>query len=101
MRYADGQAKKPIPFELDSKGNAIKADKSTASETEIEELEDKIDEFYMKDSLVKQQLFSTISDQLLFYVNLSQKWGLRSMTKIFMPSFLDHSPNPTDHYSHQ
>ncbi|KAJ8580437.1 hypothetical protein M405DRAFT_711323, partial [Rhizopogon salebrosus TDB-379] len=68
MRYADSRAKKPKPFELDSKGNPIKADKSAATEDEVEELENKIDEFFMKDSLVKQQLFSTISDRLLLRV---------------------------------
>lgn len=68
MRYADGRAKRPKPFDLDSKGKPIKADKSLASDAEIEELEDKIDEFFMKDSLIKQQLFSTISDRLLLQV---------------------------------
>ena len=52
MRYTDGRAKKPKPFELDSKGNPIKADKSAATEDEVEELENKIDEFFMKDSLI-------------------------------------------------
>ncbi|KAJ8581324.1 hypothetical protein M405DRAFT_751978, partial [Rhizopogon salebrosus TDB-379] len=79
MRYTDGRAKKPKPFELDSSGKPIKADKSAATDDEVEELENKIDEFFMKDSLVKQQLFSTISDRLLLRVqkleNAAKIWA--------------------------
>ena len=46
--------------------------------TEIEELDKKIDEFFMKDSLVKQHIFSTITDRLLLRVqkldNASKIW---------------------------
>jgi hypothetical protein len=79
MRYTDGRAKKPKPFELDLSGKLIKADKSVATDDEVEELENKIDEFFMKDSLIKQQLFSTISDRLLLRVqkleNAAKIWA--------------------------
>jgi hypothetical protein len=38
---------------------------TAATDTEIEAHEDKIDEYHHKDSLVKQQLFSTITDRVL------------------------------------
>ena len=68
MWYLDGRITKPVPYTTDSSGKTVKADGSTATETEIEELEKKIDEYYQKDSLVKQHIFSTISDRLLLRV---------------------------------
>jgi hypothetical protein len=47
-----------------------------ATEAEIEAHEDKIDEYHQKDSLVKQQLFSTITDRILLRV---QKSGASSV----------------------
>lgn len=65
----DGRAVKPIPFEIDESTQVVmKPDGSTASQTEIDELDKKIDEFHQKDSLVKQQIFSTITDRLLLRV---------------------------------
>ncbi|KAG2345671.1 hypothetical protein BDR05DRAFT_864888, partial [Suillus weaverae] len=62
MRYTDGRAIRPVPFQ------AKKPDGSKPMETEIEALDKTIDKFYQKDSLVKQQVFSTISDRLLLRV---------------------------------
>jgi hypothetical protein len=62
MWYLDGCIMKPVPYKTDSSGKTVKPDGSTAMETKIEELEKKIDEYYQKDSLVKQHIFSTISD---------------------------------------
>jgi gag-polypeptide of LTR copia-type len=73
MRYLDGRTKEPVPFEIDSQGQALKPNKSVATQTEIEEQEKKEDEFQQKDSLVKQHIFSTVSDQLLLHIqNLGQ-----------------------------
>ncbi|KIJ07081.1 hypothetical protein PAXINDRAFT_140222, partial [Paxillus involutus ATCC 200175] len=53
MRYADGRAKKPVPFAVDpTTGQATKADGTAPTQTEIDEQDEKIDEFYQKDSLV-------------------------------------------------
>jgi hypothetical protein len=41
---------------------------TAVTDTEIEAYEDKIDESHHKDSLVKQQLFSMITDQVLLQV---------------------------------
>jgi len=78
MWYLDGCIMKPVPYKTDSSGKTVKPDGSTAMETKIEELEKKIDEYYQKDSLVKQHIFSTISDWLLLQVqnldNASKIW---------------------------
>jgi hypothetical protein len=56
-------------FKVDSKTNKLAKDDGTEpTPTEIEDLNKKIDEFHQKNSLVKQQVFSTISDQLLLCV---------------------------------
>jgi hypothetical protein len=69
MRYVDGRAVKPVPFDIDPKTRlAKKPDGSAPTQTEIDEHDKKIDEYYQKDSLVKQQLFSTITDRLLLCV---------------------------------
>jgi len=69
MRYADGRAVRPVPFVIDeTTKQAKKLDGSKPTETEIEALNKTIDEFYQKDSLVRQQVFSTISDRLLLCV---------------------------------
>ena len=68
MRYLDGRAKEPTPYKTGPKGEILKPDDSVASEKEIEELEEKIDEFFQKDSLTKQHIFSMISDRLLLQV---------------------------------
>lgn len=51
----------------------------SSNETEVEELEEKIDEYLQKDSLAKQHLFNTISDQLLLCIqhlgNTSKIWS--------------------------
>jgi hypothetical protein len=48
-------------------------------EAEVEALDKKLDEFYQKDSLVKQQVFSTITDRLLLRIQklevASQIWN--------------------------
>lgn len=69
MRYTDGRAVKPIPFAIDEKTKAVtKPDGSTPSQTEIDELDKKLDEFYQKDSLVRQQIFNTITDRMLLRI---------------------------------
>ncbi|KAJ8582899.1 hypothetical protein M405DRAFT_776031, partial [Rhizopogon salebrosus TDB-379] len=68
MHYTDGCAVKPIPFMVDSAGNAMKKDGTAATQTEIDELDEKIDIYHQKNSLVKQQIFSTITDRLLLRV---------------------------------
>ena len=55
-----------------------KPDGTTPTDSEIEDLDEKIDEYHQKDSLVKQQIFSTISDQLLLRVQ-----NLGSASKIW------------------
>lgn len=47
MRYTDGRAVKPIPFAIDKSTLAVtKPDGSTPTQTEIEELDNKLDEFH-------------------------------------------------------
>ncbi|KAG1849429.1 hypothetical protein DFJ58DRAFT_636924, partial [Suillus subalutaceus] len=43
-------------------------DGTVPTQTDIDELDKKIDEYYQKNSLVKQQVFSTITDRLLLRV---------------------------------
>jgi hypothetical protein len=69
MRYTNGHKTKPIPFPIDKlTGKVTKSDGTMPMAVDLEELEDKIDEYQQKDSLVKQQIFSTISDQLLLRI---------------------------------
>ncbi|KAF8840089.1 hypothetical protein BDN67DRAFT_904254 [Paxillus ammoniavirescens] len=69
MQYADGRAKKPVLFAVDSAtGQLTKADRMTPMQTEMDEQDQKINEFHQKDSLVKQQIFSMITNQLLLLV---------------------------------
>jgi len=69
MRYTDGRAKTPVMFKVDPKMNKLAKDDGTEpTQTEIEDLDKKIDEFHQKNSLVKQQIFSTISDRLLLRI---------------------------------
>ncbi|KAG1816294.1 hypothetical protein DFJ58DRAFT_630881, partial [Suillus subalutaceus] len=68
VRYMDGRAIEPALFKKDTNGDLVKDDGTKPSQTEIEDLEKKQDEFYQKDSLVKQYIFSTISDQMLLQV---------------------------------
>jgi hypothetical protein len=79
MRYTDGCKVKPDPFEVDSTTKKLKKpDGTTPTDKEIEDLDDLIDEYHQKDSLVKQQIFSTITDQLLLRVQ-----SLGSASKIW------------------
>ncbi|KIK32341.1 hypothetical protein CY34DRAFT_101732, partial [Suillus luteus UH-Slu-Lm8-n1] len=63
MRYVDGRA----------------PDGSNPTEKEIEERDKKLDEYDQKNSLVKQQVFSTITDRLLLRVqkleSASEVWA--------------------------
>lgn len=69
LRYTDGRAKEPIPFNVDLNTKALKKKDDTApTQTEIDELDKRIDEYQQKNSLVKQQIFSTITDRLLLRV---------------------------------
>src|SRR5258705_3997095 len=69
MRYIDGRVKQPIPFALSpTTGEPLKADGKPATDAEIEALDDRLDEFCQKNSLVKQHIFSTISDRLVMRV---------------------------------
>lgn len=61
MRYVDGQASKPEHFLQDK-------DDGTPTEAWIEALDKKIDKYYQKDSLIRQQIFSTITDCLLLCI---------------------------------
>jgi hypothetical protein len=63
MCYVNGRARKPEPFPHDED-----EDGETPTEALIEALYKTIDEYYQKDSLVKQQIFSTITDCLLLRV---------------------------------
>ena len=79
MRYVDGRAKTPAPFALDPKTNKpLTVKGAEATEAEIEALDDKLDDYYQKDALVKQHIFSTISDRLLLRVQ-----SLLSASKIW------------------
>src|SRR6267154_857797 len=61
MRNVDGRAAKPVPFLINPKMSGIsKPDGSTPMQMEINELDKKINEYLQKDSLIKQQMFSTI-----------------------------------------
>src|SRR5258708_5950247 len=79
MHYINGQVKQPIPFTIDPSNNTpVRADGKPAMEVEIEALDDKLNEFCQKDSLVKQHIFSTISDRLLLCIQ-----SLQSASKIW------------------
>ncbi|KAJ8584679.1 hypothetical protein M405DRAFT_720582, partial [Rhizopogon salebrosus TDB-379] len=80
MRYTDGRKVKPDPFEVDSTMKKLKKpDGTTPTDKEIEDLDDLIHQQNNKpDSLVKQQIFSTITDQLLLRVQ-----SLGSASKIW------------------
>ena len=79
MRYVDGRATKPAPFALDPKTQLpITAQGAAPTDAEIEALDDKIGDYYQKDALVKQHIFSTISDRLLLRVQ-----SLLSASKIW------------------
>jgi len=66
MRYIDGRVKQPIPFAMSpTTGELLKADGKPATDAEIEALDDKLDEFCQKNSMVKQHIFSTLSDRLV------------------------------------
>jgi hypothetical protein len=69
MRHIDGRAIELISFDVDKTTKVVtKKDGTPATQTEIDELDKKIDEYYQKNSLVKQQIFSTITDRLLLRV---------------------------------
>src|SRR5882757_4841884 len=78
MRYVDGRATLPAPFALDPKTQLpITAQGAAPTDAEIEALDDKIDDYYQKDALVKQHIFSTISDRLLLRVqSLLSAWKI-------------------------
>src|SRR5258705_9255657 len=78
MQYVDGWAKQPIPFVLDASQTPLNVAGKPATDTEIEALDDKLDDFYQKDALVKQHIFSTISDRILLHVQ-----NLQSASKIW------------------
>ncbi|OJA10271.1 hypothetical protein AZE42_11943 [Rhizopogon vesiculosus] len=67
------RAIKPKPFKFNFTTKKQEKDDGTEpTQTEIEDLDKKIDEFYQKDSLVKQQIFSTITDWLLLSIQKLQ-----------------------------
>jgi hypothetical protein len=69
MCYIDSHAVKPIPYAVEATmGKMMKPDGKEATETEIEKLDKKLNEFLMKDSLVKQHVFSMTTDWLLLHV---------------------------------
>ncbi|KAG2051863.1 hypothetical protein BDR06DRAFT_861493, partial [Suillus hirtellus] len=67
MQYLE-DITKPTQYSKDTAGDFIKPDGSKASKKEVEELEEKIDEYLQKDSLTQQHIFSTILDRLLLQV---------------------------------
>ena len=76
-RYLEGRAVCPAPLAMSTATVPVPVmpGGSNATEAEIEAHEVKIDEYHQKDSLVKQQLFSTITDRVLLRV---QKVGASS-----------------------
>ena len=69
MHYVDGCAIKPVPYTVDSRTRTVKKpDGSTAAPDEIEEQDKKVDKYHQKDSLIKQQIFTTITDHILLHV---------------------------------
>jgi hypothetical protein len=69
MGHIDGRAIELISFDVDKTTKVVtKKDGTPATQTEIDELDKKIDEYYQKNSLVKQQIFSTITDRLLLRI---------------------------------
>src|SRR5258705_901333 len=73
MRYVNGRAQEPLPFAISAKMQLpVKADGSATTEQEQEAQDDKIDEWYQKDALTKQHVFSMITDRLLLCVQRLQ-----------------------------
>jgi len=63
MHYVDGHAKRPIPYKVDEKTGVVsKPDGSIPTQVEVDDLDKKTDEYFQKDALIKQQMFSTITD---------------------------------------
>jgi len=67
MRYADSHAVEPLPYPIDENTGSLapKPDGMIPTDTDIKERDKKMDEYDQKNSLVKQQIFSTIIDRLL------------------------------------
>src|SRR5258705_3062183 len=79
MWYIDGQVKQPTPFTMDpSCQTPVKANGKPPTDAEMEALDDKIDEWYQKVTLVKQHIFSMILERLLLCIqrlpNASKMW---------------------------
>jgi hypothetical protein len=78
-KYVEGRAKLPAALPIDTTMNVPMMGTVPATDEEIEAHKDKIDEYHQKDSLVKQQLFSTITDRILLQVqrvgNSSEVWA--------------------------
>lgn len=69
MCYVDGCVIKPVLFKVDVKMHMVlKPDGMLPMQMEIDELDKRINEYFQKDSLIKQQIFSTIMDCLLLHV---------------------------------
>jgi hypothetical protein len=66
-RYIEGCAVCPAPLAMSvaSPPVPLMPGGTAATDAEIEAHEDKIDEYHHKDSLVKQQIFSMITDRVL------------------------------------
>jgi hypothetical protein len=73
-RYLEGRAVCPAPLAMNAAlpPEPVMPGGVVATEAEIEAHEDKIDEYHQMDSLVKQQLFSTIMDRVLLCVQKSR-----------------------------
>jgi hypothetical protein len=57
------------PYKVDAKtGVASKLDDSIATQAEVDDLDKKTDEYFQKDALIKQRMFSMITDRLLLHV---------------------------------
>jgi hypothetical protein len=67
MRYVDGRVLELFPYPIDKTTGSLKAkpDGLIPNKKEIKERDKKIDEYDQKNTLVKQQVFCTITDRLL------------------------------------
>lgn len=68
-RHLEGRARKPLELVYhDDKSVTIKGVSTTLTDDQVEEHEDKLDEYQQKEAAVKNQIYGTISDQMLIRV---------------------------------
>lgn len=82
MQYGDGHVLELLPYAIDTQTELpVKPDSSNPIEKEIEEHDKTIDEYDQKNSLVKQQVFSMITDWLLLCVQICGDGCMRPYIK--------------------